>query len=84
MGRFPDISKSGVLGDLQSVNKHKSMGPCVQELEPKMRVNLSFFAVTRKMNTCILPSLSHKKKEINVFNVVCQLFDGIEDQNQST
>ena len=31
------------------------------------------FAVTRKMNFCILPSLSHKIKEINVHNAVCQI-----------
>ena len=42
------------------------------------------FAVTRKMNFCILPSLSHKIKEVNVFNVVCYSCDGIEDKNQST
>ena len=42
------------------------------------------FAVTRKVNFCILPSLSHKLKEISVYNFVCQLCDGIEDKNQST
>ena len=39
------------------------------------------FAVTRKLNFCILPSLSHKLKEMNVFNVVYHLCDGIEDKN---
>ena len=32
--------------DLQDVTKFKPIGPCVQELEPKMRVNLGFLVVT--------------------------------------
>ena len=41
------------------------------------------FAVTRNMNFCILPSLSHEIKEKHVFNVVYHLCDSIEDKNQS-
>ena len=43
-----------------------------------------FFAVTRTIKFCILPSLSHKLKEMNVFIVVDIFCDGIEDKNQST
>ena len=42
------------------------------------------FAVERTMNYCMSPSLSHKIKEMDIFNVVYHLCDGIEDKNQST
>ena len=50
----------------------------------KKEGKFGLFAVTRNLNFCILPSLSHKLKEMNVFNVVYHLCDGIEDKNQST
>ena len=54
------------------------------EVRVKNEGQFELFAVTRKMNFCTLPSLSHKLKEMNVFNFVCQLCDGIEDKNLST
>ena len=36
------ISVGGAQRNLQNVTKHKSIGPCVQDLRPKMRVNWAF------------------------------------------
>ena len=35
---------------LQNVTKFKSIGPCVQEIEAKMRVNLVVLGVTKTLN----------------------------------
>ena len=48
--------------------------------QPKMRVNLGFFAPRKIMNICI----SQKIKGMHVFNVEYHMCDGFEDKNQST
>ena len=53
-------------------------------IRAKNEGKFGLIAETRTMNFWILPSISHKLKEMDVFNVVYHLCDGIDDQNQST
>ena len=59
--------------DLQNLTKQEAIiRPCVQEIEPKMRANLSFLLQQGLWPGCKLPSFSHKLKEIN-FSMLCTI-----------
>ena len=66
---------------LQNVTKFKSIGPCVQEIEAKMRVNLVVLGVTKTLNFWRLPSISPKVSKIGIPSVVYKICSSFEVKN---
>ena len=63
------------------MTKFKSIGPCVQEIEAKMRVNLVVLGVTKTLNFCRLPSISPKVSKIGIPSVVYKICGSFEVKN---
>ena len=67
---FQMNSGAGALWDEQNVTKIKAIGPCVQELEAKMRVKLALLVVTLFWLGSILPSISPKLWIMRIWFIV--------------
>ena len=70
LGSFQMNSGAGALWDEQNVTKIKAIGPCVQELEAKMRVKLALLVVTFFWPGSILPSISPKLWIMRIWFIV--------------
>ena len=61
--------------------KIKSIGPCIQDIEAKTRLNLVVLSLTQILNFCRLPSISPQVNETEISNLVYQLCGGFEVKN---
>ena len=69
---FPDLSKTGALWGSQNVTKHKSIGPCITELGPKIRVNLGFLLRQRIWTSAYyLHDLTKERDYVSILSTIC-------------